>query len=256
MSRTSALSSPSRVAVRLGRLAVLAVLALCGACAGAVHRSDGAPTVFDPAVDLSLDENPNRVWQYGYTVAQVLEPSAFRRDEYESHDGAFPVSFWQPSAANHYPYIAGHHSPRTVEYAPPWPANAAGAGTPRPGWVVRAGQLAMEASNSGQYSVVRFTAPVAGRYRVSTRFEGIHCGLSTTDVHVMRAAQAMFSANIDGYGGDPAFHRVEGSNPAAADAETVELQAVETIDFAVGYGTNRTHYSDTTGLSARIELSR
>jgi hypothetical protein len=61
---------------------------------------------------------------------------------------------------------------------------------------------------------------------------------------------------LDGYGGDPGFQGVVGTPRAAAPPETVELQAGETIDFAVGYGTNRTHYSDTTGLSARIELSR
>jgi hypothetical protein len=255
MSHPSTVFSPSRAAVRRGGLAVFA---LCAACAGVVRRSEVDPpvTVFDPGADLSLEENPNRVWQYGHTVAQTLEPSAFRRDEYEYHDGAFPVSFWQPSAASHFPYIAGHHRPRTVEYAPPWPATAPNPGTPRPGWVVRAGQLAMEASNTGQYSVVRFTAPVAGRYRVNARFEGIHCGLSTTDVHVVHGPHALFSADIDGYGGDPAFHRVEGANPAAVYAGTVDLEVGETIDFAVGYGTNRTHYSDTTGLSARIELSR
>ena len=97
---------------------------------------------------------------------------------------------------------------------------------------------------------------MAGRYRVSARFEGIHCGLSTTDVHILHGAQALFSADIDGYGGDPSFHRTEGANPAAVYAATLELQAGETLDFAVGYGTNRTHYSDTTGLSARIELTR
>ena len=62
--------------------------------------------------------------------------------------------------------------------------------------------------------------------------------------------------DIDGYGGDPAFHRMEGASPAAVYAGTVELEAGDSIDLAVGYGTNRTHYSDTTGLSARIELSR
>src|SRR2546421_2515421 len=96
---------PSRSTLRRGGLAVFA---LCAACAAAAHRSDTQTSgkVFDPGADLSLDENPNGVWQYGHTLAQTLEPSAFRRDEYEYHDGAFPVSFWQPSAASHFPYVA------------------------------------------------------------------------------------------------------------------------------------------------------
>jgi hypothetical protein len=34
----------------------------------------------------------------------------------------------------------------------------------------------------------------------------------------------------------------------------VNLQAGDTVDVAVGYGKNRTHDYDTTGLSARLEL--
>ena len=49
----------------------------------------------------------------------------------------------------------------------------------------------MEASNIGQYSLVRFTAPSAGIYAISARFEGVHFGLSTTDVHVLHNAAAM-----------------------------------------------------------------
>jgi hypothetical protein len=84
---------------------------------------------------------------------------------------------------------------------------------------VRAGQVAMEASNAGQYSVVRFTAPVAGRYRVTARFEGIHFGLSTTDVHVVHGSTVLFSANVDGYGGDPAFQPVTGQRGCDVGAD-------------------------------------
>ncbi len=112
----------------------------------------------------------------------------------------------------------------------------------------------MEASNGGQYSVVRFTVPVAGSYQVTARFEGVHFGLSTTDVHVMHRSTSLFAADIDGYGGDPAFHATEGENPVTVYAGSVKLEAGDTVDFAVGYGTNRTHYFDTTGLFARLVL--
>ena len=46
----------------------------------------------------------------------------------------------------------------------------------------------MEASNSGQYSLIRFVAPKLGTYRITARFEGIHFGLSSTDVHVLHNA--------------------------------------------------------------------
>jgi hypothetical protein len=64
----------------------------------------------------------------------------------------------------------------------------------------------------------------------------------------------LFAADIDGYAGDPDFHAAAGANPVAAYAGTVNLQAGDTVDFAVGYGNNRTHDFDTTGLFARLEL--
>jgi hypothetical protein len=183
-------------------------------------------------------------------------PSAFRRDGF--HDRKSPLGYWQPSStpgSGRFPYVVCNPSPKTEVIGE--------VGTPR-GWAVRVGQVALEASNAGQYSVVRFTAPVAGSYRVTARFEGIHFGLSTTDVHVVHGATVLFSANVDGYGGDPAFQPVtgqrgcdvgaRGTNPAAAYVGIVKLETGDTIDFAVGYGGNRTHYCDTTGLSARVEV--
>ena len=70
----------------------------------------------------------------------------------------------------------------------------------------------------------------------------------------MRNAVSLFDAEINGYGGDPAFHVIEGSNPAASYSGSVALATGDIITFAVGYGKNKTHYSDTTSLSAEITL--
>jgi hypothetical protein len=197
-------------------------------------------------VGCSPERNPNGVWQFGYTEGQVLVPSAFRRAGF--HEGKSPIGFWQPSntpGSGHFPYVVCNPSAKSELYGE--------LGTPR-GWAARAGQVAMEASNIGQYSMVRFTAPLAGSYRVTARFEGIHFGHSTTDVHVMHGATSLFMADVDGYGGDPAFRTVVGANPVAVYAGTLKLKAGDTVDFAVGYGKNRTHYFDTSGLFARLEL--
>ena len=112
----------------------------------------------------------------------------------------------------------------------------------------------MEASNTGQYSLVRFTAPTAGIYALSARFEGVHFGLSSTDVHVLHNAESPFDAFIDGYGGDTAFHKIEGAHPSASYSGQLQMAAKDTITFACGYGRNKTHFSDTTGLFARLVL--
>jgi hypothetical protein len=110
----------------------------------------------------------------------------------------------------------------------------------------------MEASSSGQYSLIRFVAPARGTYKITARFEGIHFGLSSTDVHVLYNATSLFDAEIEGYGGDPAFHAVEGITPTAAYSGQIDLKANDTVTFACGYGKNKTNFSDTTGLFAQV----
>ena len=173
-------------AMPIQRGAVAAIM-LCLACAsGGQPRTLAASQVFSLSVGCSSSRNPNGVWEYGYTIGQALVASAFRRDGF--HDSGRPIGFWQPNSkpgVGHFPYVVCNPSAKTELYGE--------LGTPR-GWAARAGQVAMEASNVGQYSVVRFTAPVAGSYRVTARFEGIHFGLSTTDVHVMQGATSLFTA--------------------------------------------------------------
>ena len=203
-----------------------------------------AATVFDLSTDFSLRDNPNKVWQYGYSATNSLDPAEFRFDKYA--DPAGPVAFWHPSASSGpgpgwYPYVAYNTTRRSQRGS-------------NNGWSVRPGQVAMEGSSTGQYSLIRFVAPAAGTYNVTARFEGVHFGLSSTDVHVLRNSVPLFDADIAGYGGDPAFHAVQGASPTASYFGKVKLRANDIVTFAVGYGKNKTNYCDTTGLVVRIDL--
>jgi len=203
-----------------------------------------AQTTFDLSADFSLKENPHKVWEYGYSATDSLAPDQFRIDEQSDTSGI--IGFWHPGAntgpgPGYYPYIAFN----TTKQSQAWPSPN--------GWVVRGGEVAMEASNTGQYSLVRFVAPVAGTYEISAQFEGIHVW-STTDVHVLHNGKSLFDADIDGYGGDPAFRKVQGASPTAAYTGQIEMRANDTVTFAVGYGKNKTNSGDTTGLFARLVL--
>jgi hypothetical protein len=203
-----------------------------------------AATVFDLSTDFSFRDNPNKVWQYGYSATNSLDPAEFRFDK--SADPAGPVSFWHPSVSSGpgpgwYPYVAYNTTRQTQRGS-------------NNGWSVRPGQVAMEGSNTGQYSLIRFVAPAAGTYNVTARFEGVHFGLSSTDVHVLQNSVSLFDADIAGYGGDPAFHAVQGASPTASYSGKVKLRANDIVTFAVGYGKNKTNYCDTTGLVVRIDL--
>jgi hypothetical protein len=217
--------------------ALLAAVMACGTLSPAA-------TIFDLNEDFSVQQNPGKVWGYGYSETNSLDPAQFRLDAYAATTG--PLVFWHPAATDrpgpgYYPYVAYNPTARS-QYGS---SN---------GWSAQPGEVAMEASNTGQYSLVRFTAPSAGIYAISARFEGVHFGLSTTDVHVLHNAKSLFDAFIEGYGGDPEFHKVEGASPKAAYSGQVALKANDTVTFACGYGKNKTHYGDTTGLFARIVL--
>jgi hypothetical protein len=200
-----------------------------------------APTTFNLSADFSLQNNPNKDWQYGYSETNSLAADQFRIDKYSEMQG--PIGFWHPATNNgpgpgYYPYVAYNTSKQSEVGSK--------------GWAVHPGEVAMEASNTGQYALVRFVAPASGVYEIVAKFAGIHFGLSTTDVHVLHNGTSLFDADIDGYGGDPSFHQVQGSSPTAAYSSQIEMKASDTVTFAVGYGKNKTNYGDTTGLFARI----
>jgi hypothetical protein len=203
-----------------------------------------AATTFDLSSNFSLNKNPHAGWEYGYSATHSLDPGQFRLDK--STGALGKIGFWHPTVSDrpgrgYYPYVAYNSSKRSQ------------LGSSK-GWAVRAGEIAMEASNDGQYSIIRFVVPAAGTYRITARFEGVHFGLSTTDVHVLHNATSLFDADIDGYGGDAAFHQIEGTNPSADFTGQVEFKAKDTVTFAVGYGQNETNYGDTTGLFATVVL--
>jgi hypothetical protein len=218
---------------------LIALTILLGRAAGTT-----SPKVFDLSADFSFKQTSASIWQYGYSASNSLATNQFRLDAYL--DNQVPISFWHPATkdrnrAGYYPYVA-YNGRKESELEPTH------------GWAARAGEVAMEASNSGQYSLVRFLAPVSGRYKIRARFEGIHFRLSSTDVHVLHGSIHLFDAEINGYGGDTAFHPIEGAHPSASYDGSLLLKAHDTVTFAVGYGKNQTNYNDTTGLFARLVL--
>jgi hypothetical protein len=202
-------------------------------------------TAYDLGAQMSFTRNPNGVWSYGYSVTPSLAPDAFRVCRLsDTHD---PIGFWhpmgvEPGDTGYYPYVAANPTghPRT---------------DPTASWALRPHEVAMEGSNDGRYAVVRFVAPVAGTYRVKARFAGVHFRLSSTDVHVLRGGTSLFDADLEGYGGDPAFHALAGAHPVARYSGRLALASEEVLAFAVGYGRNGTHFNDTTGLVVRVRAS-
>jgi len=226
-----------------------ALIAYLGGCASqAVREGTGAgpqnstsagPTAFDVGRDFSFAANPHGPWSYGYTRGTRLAGSEFMLSTLA--DPTTPVGFWHPGPGSegYYPYVAASPDGTTDHDA----TNS---------WEVRPGELALEASATGQFAVIRFNVPGTGTFDIAADFAGIHKGLSTTDVHVLLNDESLFTAEISGYGGDPAFYQRQGPNPTASFRGTRALRAGDVLIFAVGYGANHTHFGDTTGLIATV----
>jgi hypothetical protein len=194
-------------------------------------------TQYDLGVDFSFGGNPNGPWRYGYSPTATLAALPIMSDV--SASPTTPVGFWHPTDAAYYPYIAVNQTAATVA-------------DPTNSWAVRGHEVAMEGSQVGQYSMIQFTAPRRGSYEVQADFAGIHFRISSTDVHVFQGDTSLFDAQIDGYGGDPAFHAVQGASPTASYHATRALNAGDTLTFFVGIGANGSFNNDTTGLFVHI----
>ncbi|WP_199249740.1 hypothetical protein [[Phormidium] sp. ETS-05] len=77
-------------------------------------------------------------------------------------------------------------------------------------------------------------------------FTGLdHVGQTTTDVHVLHNNSLLFSGLINGFG----------TASAKSFATTGKVQAGDTIDFVVGYGSNQNYGYDSTGLDVTISTT-
>ena len=102
------------------------------------------------------------------------------------------------------------------------------------------GQLSFHPGRDGEYSVVRWTAPAAGKAEFAAKFHSI-AERATTDVHVLHNGKVLF----DG------FINVRGGGPEAKFASALAVQAGDTLDCAIGWG-NGNYGADTTALAVTI----
>jgi hypothetical protein len=190
---------------------------------------------------LSFSKNPTDTWQIGYSSGNSLAFDQFQLSHFS--DTSYIIGLWHPAegAPGYYPYL-GQNRASVAKL------DVTGS------WAARPGEIVMEGSNSGQYSILRFVAPATARYNINAVFEGIHFRLSSTDVHVLVNAKDVFSDFIDGYGGDSSFHPIEGTHPVTKYHDDVFLQKGDIITFAVGYGRNLNHFNDTNGLLLEINM--
>ena len=172
--------------------------------------------------DFSASENPRGVWSYGYKASDGSNFTRYIKNDIPPYKVG--LLRWS-SGSSPEPMVAHNSTGQPLSYLtinhPPDVLN-------------------LHPGPTGQKSVVRWTAPFSGTVTIQGRFEGIDTHGTTTNVAVVHKSTTLFSRNINGYGARAPF------------LITKAVTAGDTIDFSVGYGSNRNYYNDSTGLSATI----
>ncbi len=101
---------------------------------------------------------------------------------------------------------------------------------------IPAGTLAFHPGPSGQNAIVRWKAPSTGSYAVGATFTGRDTVGTTTDVAVLSNGSPLWVGEVTGYG-------VTQSYPTSL----LNLNAGDTVDFTVGFGTDANYSYDSTG---------
>jgi hypothetical protein len=178
-------------------------------------------TRFNPAAEFSASQNPNGVWSYG--ASDTLAGPITLHQRVEDNDGA---KIWVPSGGGgvigYNPTDRDAHTASTV--------------------TLRPGDLALHPGPDGQFAHVVFRAPAAGTYAVSGSFGGVDILGTTTDVHVRVNGSDAFTGDVNGPRGTVV--------PFSIAARP--LKAGDTVDFAVGFGADRSYGCDTTLLDALV----
>ncbi len=196
---------------------------------GLAAAQPAAAQTYDAAGDFSAVNNPNGVWSYGYenTLGDTL-------NLFSDHFApTATTSGWNNNISAFVPMVIKNFGAVTD--------------TGFADLVIAPGQLVFHPGPQDQFGIVRFTASQAGLYNLGSSFVPVTTDGTTTDVHVLKNGTSLFDGLVSG-----TYNAPNGSDYSNG---TLALSAGDTVDFAVGYGTNGSFGSDSTGLSATLTRS-
>lgn len=173
--------------------------------------------------DFSASNNPNGHWSYGYTPTLG---GTFTPFTVSGLGCGGTIDVWTTSSG--YP-VVDHNNSGTTQTC---------SGTVS----VPTNVLGMHPDNSGGEAVVRWTAPNSGTYSIQGLFEGLDFAYPTsTDVHILLdSSTSLFSGSIGSF------------NIPLNFSVSQALNAGDTIDFIVGFGSDGNYIGDSTGLAGTI----
>jgi hypothetical protein len=167
---------------------------------GSAVWSSSHAAVYSAVGDFNVSSNPNGVWSYreGVNSATLLS-----RSYSDSSIQSWSSSLIVASNGGYYPFVARNVSGGTLPV----------------GWTVDV--LQMHPSESLVPSVVRWTAPTAGTWKVQGSFTSLSSGF--TDINIYRNTTSIVSGVLSGSG-----------SPAVTIDQEIVLNAGDFLEFAVG----------------------
>jgi type IV secretory pathway VirB3-like protein len=180
----------------------------------------------NPVNGFSSASNPSGAWSYGHANSDLSGFTKYTSNGPIDDYGNANLDAWFTTGRD-FPNVTHNHTGTTQEYG---------------GAIQPSDMLMLHPGADGKKSVLRWAAPSSGTFTIRGRFEGIEQRNrgTTSDVTVLHNTTPLFSSQINGFGerADFAFVRA--------------VAAGDTIDFAVGYGSNREYRNDSTGLVVDI----
>jgi hypothetical protein len=209
--------------MRIRRVLVVGLF-LC-ASAPLAHADPVKIPTADVAADFSINSNPNGVWSYGWSL--TLGSSLILSTSPRVRDG---VNQWAGDLAE---------DGNPAEYH----NGTAGVILLGGGARFEPGEFGMHPGPHGEYAVVRYTAPAGGTVSIISAFSGQDTTGTSSDAHVLLNGLSLLDGFVEG----------NGTRSIVAFDRTLKIQQGDTIDFAVGFGSNQTFFGDSTGLAAAIQ---
>jgi len=188
-----------------------------------ITASPSLAITFNAAADFSATNNPNGVWQYGWSSNLG---STFNLLTATENLCGLTDSWFNPNLFLGNPRVEHNGTGSTINCITR---------------TFQPDELSLHPGVNGQYSIVRWVAPEAGTYSLASTFSGLDFVGTTTDVHVLHNGTSLLDNLVNGFG----------APSARSFASALSVLAGDTIDFAVGFG-NGNFYYDTTGLAATI----
>jgi YD repeat-containing protein len=107
------------------------------------------------------------------------------------------------------------------------------------GAIWRPGQLSVHPGPNGEYSIDRFIVPVDGRYSITATFSPLHAEHGGTDVHVLVNGNRLYDGEVI-------------ASAVSFVSTPLVLVSGDTIDIAVGFGSDGSFVHDVTGVDVTV----